>query len=177
MDATTASLIGAAIGAVSGLGGGYLTGRRQAKIEREKWIRGRKDEQERTLLLAVAELTRRLAIGTHTIAWLTWIAKNTPTKLTKEDLSVYNREMKAIFPDIVGSRAVVVALNKEAHSKMSPLIDKLYSLDARVSLAADSFDDARNGCIQALARYYDEDLELDEEILTKVSEIAGVRLN
>lgn len=177
MDATTASLIGAAIGAVSGLGGGYLTGRRQAKIEREKWRRGRRDEEAKTLRLAVAELTRKLAIGTHTIAWLTWKAKNTPTQLTKEDLSVYSREMKALFPDIVGSRAVVVALNEEAHSKMSPLIIKLYALDAHVALAAASFDDARKDCIAALARYYEEDLELDQELLTKVSETVGVRLN
>ena len=174
MDATIASLIGAAIGALSGLGGGYLTGRRQTQLEREKWLRSRKDEYEKTLRLAVAELTRKLAVGTHTIAWCTWKAKHAPTELTEEDLSIYNKEMKALFPDIVGSRVVVVALDKEVHTKMTPLILKLYSLDEQVAQAAMLFKDARSDCVAALAHYYEVDIELDKELLTKVTEIMGL---
>ena len=174
MDTTTASLIGVAIGALSGLGGGYLTGRRQNQIEREKWLRSRKDEQEKTLRLAIAELTKKLAIGTHTIAWLTWKAKYTPKQLMKDDLANYNREMRTLFPDIVASRAVVVALDKTAHNKMSPLIIKLYSLDGQVAQAAILFEIARQDCIAALAHYYEVDLELDEELLSTVSEVIGL---
>lgn len=174
MDGATASLIGAAIGAISGLGGGYLAGRRQMQLEREKWLRSRKDEHEKALRLAVAELTRKLAAGTHAIAWLTWKAKNAPTELTEQDLSVYNKEMKTLFPDIVGSRVVVVALDKEVHTKMTPLILKLYSLDEQVARAAMLFEDARSDCITALAHYYDVDLDLDKELLTKVTEIMGL---
>jgi hypothetical protein len=174
MDATAASLIGTAIGAISGLGGGYLAGRRQTQLEREKWVRSRNDEHEKTLRLALAELTRKLAAGTHAIAWLTWKAKYASTELTEGDLSVYNKDMKALFPDIVGSRIVVVALDKEIHTKITPLILNLYSLDAQVARAGMLFKGARSDCIKAIAQYYEAVLEFDKELLTKVTETMGL---
>lgn len=171
MDATIASLIGAAIGAISGLTGGYLTGRRQSQLERERWIRSRKDEHQKNLRLAVAELTRKLAVGTHEVAWVTWKAKHAPTELTEEDLSAYNKGMKTLFPDIVGSRVVVDALDKATHTRMTPLVLKLYGLDEQVALAAMLFKDTKKDGIAALADCYDTCLEIDEEILTKVTEI------
>src|ERR1051326_1558955 len=171
MDATTASLIGAAIGAISGLGGGYLGGLWQSRLERAKWLRSRNDEREKQLRIAVAELTRKLAVGTHQIAWLTWKARNAPAELTEEDISIYNGEMKALLPDIVASRVVVDALDKSIHAKVTPLVEILYALDAQVALAGILFKSSKEDCAEALASYYETCLDIDKRILQEVTEM------
>lgn len=172
MDSSaTAGLIGAAIGALSGIGGGYLTSKLQARTEREKWLRSRRDEQEKNLLLAVAELAKKLAVGTHTIAWFTWKAKSVPDELGRHDVATYNKDMKGLFPEIVGSRAVVVALDKIADKKVSHLITRLYALDVIVASAALQIEEDKTAALHNLAWCYDEALKLDEELLTTVSVI------
>lgn len=171
MDAAVASLIGAAIGALSGLGGGYLTGRRQSELERDKWLRARKDEHDKNIRLAVAELTKKLAAGTQEISWLTWKAKHTPDALTATDIANYNNKMAVLFPDIVSARVIVDAIDKSIHARLTPLINKLYSLDENIALAAKDFDSSRKGSVSALAGYYELWLSLDKEILTTVTEI------
>ena len=49
MDPTVASLIGAGIGALAGLTGGWLNGWRQSKLEYEKWTRSKQDGIEKML--------------------------------------------------------------------------------------------------------------------------------
>jgi hypothetical protein len=171
MDAAVASLIGAAIGAISGLAGGYLTGRRQSQLERDKWFRARKDEHDKNIRLAVAELTKKLAAGTQEISWLTWKAKYTPDALTVTDIANYNNKMAVLFPDIVGARVIVDAIDKSIHARLTPLINKLYSLDENIALAAKDFGSSRERCTKALAGYYEQWLSLDKEILTRVTEI------
>ena len=92
----------------------------------------------------------------------------------KDDLADYNRDMRVLFPEIVASRAVVVALDEAAHRMISPFIDKLFPLDAQIARASASFENARQDCIEALNRYYQADLKLDNELLTTVSEVMGL---
>jgi hypothetical protein len=159
---------------MSGLAGGYLAGLRQSRLETERWLRGREDEREKNLRLAIAELTRRLAAGTHEVSWITWKAKHAPTELTEEDLNVYNREMKALFPDIVASRIVVNAIDKRLHTRLTPLVVSLYALDEQVALAAVLFRSSNERCIEALARCYEICLDLDKELLTEVTEMMSL---
>src|SRR5262245_38210832 len=115
MDATTASLIGASIGALTGLAGGWLSGVRQSKIEHQKWVRANRDTIEKDARLALADLTKKLAAGVHAMCWLSWKAKFEPDKLSERDLSAYDTSMQSLFPDIVGSRVILAALSKETH--------------------------------------------------------------
>jgi len=174
MDATMASLIGTAIGALSGLAGGYLAGRRQSQLEYEKWRREREDNLEKDIRSAVAELTKKLAAGIQAIGWLTWKAENYPTKITEDDLANYDNDMKTLFPDIVGSRIAVAALNRETHTKMTPLVNELYSLDAQVAKATMTFKDSQEGGCKALADCYGKSRQFNDEFLEKVTEIVGL---
>ena len=174
MDATLASLIGTAIGAVSGLAGGYLAGRQQSHLEHEKWRRTREDNLEKDIRSAVAELTRKLAAGIHAIGWLTWKAENYPKKITEDDLENYDKDMKSLFPDIVGSRIAVAALSREMHTKMTPLVNALYNLDAQVAKAAMAFKDTQDEGSKALADCYGKSRQFVDEFLEKVTEIVGL---
>jgi len=171
MDATTASLIGASIGALAGLGGGWLNGWRQSKIEHQKWVRARYDAIEKDARLALADLTKKLAAGVHAICWLSWKAKYESEKLSERDLSAYDTSMQTLFPDIVGSRVILAALSKETHDLMSPLVLKLYAFDVRVAEGAASFRKSPADGIKALAACHDDCLQFDLVLLEEVTRI------
>ena len=171
MDATTSSLIGAGIGALAGLAGGWLNGWRQSKIEHEKWRRSRYDTVERDARLALADLTKKLAMGIHAIAWITWKAKHETDKLSESGLSAYDTTMKTLFPDIVGSRVSLAALNRVSHDLVSPLIEQLYAFDVRIAKAAALYrNSALEGC-RALAECHDDCLQFDKVFLDEVTKI------
>jgi len=171
MDAATASLIGAGLGALAGLAGGWLNGWRQSKIEQERWRRSRLDTVERDARLALAELTKKLAVGVHAIAWLTWKAKYEPDKLSENDLSAYDTTMQSLFPDIVGSRIALAALTKETHNLISPLIEQLYDFDVRIAKAAALYRESASAGVRALVEYHDKCLQFDRLLLDEVIKI------
>jgi hypothetical protein len=171
MDATTASLIGASIGALAGLGGGWLNGWRQSKIEHQKWVRARYDTIEKDARLALADLTKKLAAGVHAICWLTWKAKYEPEKLSEADLSAYDTSMQTLFPDIVGSRVILAALSKETHDLVSPLVLQLYAFDVRVAEGAALFRRSPADGIKVLATCHDDCLQFDRVLLDEVTRI------
>jgi hypothetical protein len=152
------SLIGSVIGASAALGGIYLTN--QAR---------RKDEVSKENRLAVAELTKNLAAGLQAISWITWTAKN--GALTKDHISEYTGEMKKLLPAIVGSRAVLAALNKTAHNEMSPLVVRLYKLDAAIGEAALSFRESQRTVRDTLTGYYADSENYDNDLTAQVAEI------
>lgn len=174
MDATIASLIGTAIGALVGLAGGFLTSRQQTRLEYLKWVRTKEDEYEKEVRLAVAKLTKKLAAGTQAISWFTSKAQIEPAKLTENDLLAYDNTIQALYLDIVSSRIVVAALNKEIHAKMTPLVDELYSLDIRVAKAAALFRNSQQQeGIKELANCSDITSQFEDELIERVTEIIG----
>jgi hypothetical protein len=174
MDATTASLLGTAIGALTGLAGGFLAGRQQSKLEHQKWLQTQDDEYKKEVRLAVAELTKKLATGAHTISWYTSKAKIGPSIVTENDLLAFDNAMYALYPDIVSSRIVVAALNKEIHTKMTSLVKKLYSLDGQAIKAVVTFRNSQQDGIKELANCYDEAIRFENELIEQVTEIIGL---
>jgi hypothetical protein len=100
MDSGLASVVAALIALVAGLAGGFLAGRQQSSLEYQKWQRSRADDLAKEARLAVAELTKSLGAATHTMAWLTWTARNRPKQLTKQNVLNYDEEMHRLFPAI-----------------------------------------------------------------------------
>ena len=171
MDSTTASLIGAGLGALAGLAGGWLNGWRQSKLEYEKWTRARQDTIEKETRLALADLTKKIAAGINAIAWVTWKAKNEPERFSENDLTTYDTTMKTLFPDIVGSRVTLAALSKEVHDQVSPLLTKLYRLDVQTTNAAAVYRKTALEGTEALAECLSEVSKFDESLLNEVTRI------
>jgi gas vesicle protein len=141
MDPVIAGLMGTIIGGVFGILGGILTGRRQAKLEREKWFQTRKDDVDKETRLAVAELTRNMAAATQVMLWFTAKATTTPDKVTQKDVSDYDKEIQERLPDILGSLCVVSALDPKISARMSPLMGDIYSVDAQIAQACKGLDE------------------------------------
>jgi len=174
MDATIASLIGTAIGALAGLAGGFFTARQQSKLEEQKRLRAKEDEYEKEVRLAVADLTKKLAAGTQAISWFTSKAKSEPARFTENDLLAYDNTMLSLYPDVVSSRIVVAALNKEIHAKMTPIVDKLYFLDSLVVKAAVIFRNSQQEGIKELANCCDLISQFESELIERVTEIISL---
>ncbi|RCG26296.1 hypothetical protein DTL70_06780 [Streptomyces diacarni] len=77
MDSGTAAVIGAAIGAIGGLSGGWLSAleqRNQRKEERRRW----RDETRRDAYVADISATKRLAAAQWKLADCLWTEESTP---------------------------------------------------------------------------------------------------
>jgi hypothetical protein len=167
-------LVGALVGALAAIGGSVFTSSRQASLEKDKWQRAKEDEWEKNTRLALAELTKSLAAGVHAIAWCTWAAKFEPEEMQVEHFAIYDKEIRGLFPVIVGARVVLATLDPELHKKMTPLIKKLYKLDAELTHASVLFSKDREQGLKSLEMCYDESNQFDKEILETVSNIVNL---
>ena len=171
MGTELAAVIPALVALISGLAGGYITGRRQAKLEYTKWIRSRADDHERESRLAVAELTRALGAATHSMGWLTWGAENRAKYVTRDDVQRYDQEMHQLLPAITGCLAVVSALNEHFFRQMEPLVKQVYKLDVRIALATTEFLEQPAKGISLLGEFAEEVRVLSETLNRRVADI------
>lgn len=174
MNSPTAAILGAAIAAFVAFVVALYNGSRQSKLESERWLRAREDEADREFRVAVADLTRKIAQGNHRIVWLAWKARNEPASLTDDDFRMYDEQMAELFPDIVGSRVIVAALNKQVHAEISHFVNDLYSLDARVARARNLFKATPEKGRETLIEIYDETVTADARLLEKVTSVVGM---
>jgi hypothetical protein len=181
----TVAIIGALVGAFTGILVALLTNWQQSRLEYQKWLRTREDELQRwmqaredevvkDLRLAIAELTKILAIGAHTMGWLTWNAKYDSANLTEEDMVDYNKRMQVLLPEIVGARILVAALDKDIHAQMGPIIERLYELDEELASRSALFKSSPQEGIKALAECKDIQAQLVTDLLERATELIGL---
>jgi hypothetical protein len=175
MDPVIASLMGTVIGGLFGIAGGILTGRRQARLEQERWLQARKDDIEKETRLAVAELTRKMAVATQAMLWFTSKAGNIPKKFSQEDISEYDEAIQGLLPDILSSLMVVSALDTEVSEKMTPLLYRIYEVDGQIAQASTQFETSPRSSVESLARLRStEVIPLYSELTQRISGITGV---
>jgi uncharacterized protein YneF (UPF0154 family) len=171
MNEALVSILAAIIGLLGGLLGGYFAGRQQRSLEYEKWLRAREDDLAKETRLAVAELTRKLSEATHSMAWLTWKAKNQSVQLTKDDIFTYDKEMHGLFAAISGSLAVVSALNFDMYEKVDPLVRQVYAIDTRITLSASHFIEKSDLDVKEMADCFSEVHNFDRVLNQNVAGI------
>jgi hypothetical protein len=171
MDSGLATVVAALIALVAGLAGGFIAGKQQSTLEYQKWQRGRADDLAKEARLAVAELTKSLGAATHTMAWLTWTARNRPKHLTRQAIQNYDEEMHKLFPSISGSLSLVSALSEPLYRQMEPLVEKVYSLDEQIALAATECIEQPEGAADLLGRYHAEVSSYTENLNREVADI------
>jgi hypothetical protein len=139
MDPVVASLAGTLIGAVAGIAGGWLSGSRQAALEREKWLRERSEEFSKELRSSVKELTTTLADAMHAMGWLCWRAKHDSGRLGQADIDEYDDAMHRLLPRIFGLHAVIAGMDEDVHRRLGSLVTGAVRLDVRVGQASLEF--------------------------------------
>jgi len=171
MDSGLAAVVAALIALVAGLAGGFLAGKQQSSLEYQKWQRSRADDLAKEARLAVAELTKSLGAATHTMAWLTWMARNRPKHLTKQSILSYDEEMHKLFPGLSGSLSLVSALSEPLYRQMEPLVEKVYRLDEQIALAATECIEESEDGTELLGRYHEEVSSYTENLNREVADI------
>lgn len=165
-----AAVLSAVIGAVAGIVGGGLTGQRQARLEREKWLRGVSDAFTTELRASVKELTTRLAEAAHSMCWLCWLAKFGAEQLTQERIAQYDEEMHKLLPQITGLHATIAGLDYSVYLKLKPLVEHLLNLDIDVGEAGLHFTPGKLGSTEKLSILYEKIKNLEDSLSGVVAE-------
>jgi hypothetical protein len=174
MDSTSIAVTGAVasaiIAAVAGLTGGALTGRWQARLEREKWLRGVSDSFTTELRSYVGQLTTKLAEAAHSMCWLCWLAKFGVDRLTLERIAAYDQEMHVLLPQITGLHGIIAGLDYSVYLEIKPFVERLVKLDLSVADAGLSFVPGVMESAESLSRLYPQVSELENSLAEVVSE-------
>lgn len=123
LDQGVAVVLGAAVGAVAGMGGAALAGWRQSKLETEKWTRAREDQIRADLRAAVAALAKTLASTAHSMMWVTFKAL-TSGRASLEALASFEVEFHAEVAELVGAQMRLAALDFPLYEKVTPYVSQ-----------------------------------------------------
>ena len=102
--------------------------------------------------MAVAELTSKMAVATQAMLWFTSKAGNTPTRISQEDISDYDKTIQELLSDILSSPMVVSAFDTDVSDKLAPLLyRRIYSVDGRIAQASTQFETSPQSNFESLA--------------------------
>jgi len=136
VDAALAGLLGASIGAVTGVGGGFVTGWQQRKGETLRWRQARADELRKEERRSLLDLTGLLAEGSQNAAWLCWAATVKSLAAVKADADDYDGRMRALMPRLFSAQAAASGLSEKAFQQIDPLVQRLIELDHQLGNAS-----------------------------------------
>ena len=175
MDAPTAAVIGAGIGAsvtlISTLLTTFLAGWRQERTERQKHLWAVEDAKSAKLDDALTQMTIKLATALHSMCWVTWLAAEGPARFTEERADGYDREMHLLLPEISSWSSIIAALDIEAFRKIRALVNEVYELDVRIGTACLKLKDAREGALNQLATLLPECQQKEQGLAPAVAKI------
>ena len=173
MSEALVALGAALIGATAGLGGAYVQGRQQRRLDEVRLAEQRRvarDERER---LAVADLARSLSRVLQLMNWFTWEAEHRPARVNQEWVDRYDAEMKALLPEVMGHIATVAALSAAIFRAFDPLVSDAIDLDARIGVAASGVADDADGARAAIGMSKDPAFELFRRFRDELAHVMG----
>jgi len=154
-------VIGALLGAASGVVTGWYTGRRAARTALESWHRSRKDSADALAVQAIRELATELARGTHFACWVSWKAKYDPDRLQDSDIERYDAEMHDCLPKLLGAQAALATINASSSDAVGAAVTRVCQLDATIGEACVEW---RNGNRLELPALHLETIEVHNEV-------------
>jgi hypothetical protein len=125
VDAALAGLLGASIGAISGVCGGFVAGWQQRKAEALRWQQARADELRKEERRSLLELTSLLAEGSQAAAWLCWAATVKPASAVAETVPV-GRSLECFRPvECIFHRDIVLTHSQTPILPVAPVMGML----------------------------------------------------
>jgi hypothetical protein len=135
----------------------------------------RQSELSRTVNMAVVDLTRKLAAGSHTISWLAWKATVPGASFTREDFESYDKFMIPIMSDLIGLQAALAALDSAKFDVLSPMAEELYERDDGVGRAQELILSGNTRSVAegtaAFSKIYRDSLAFDKLLLAQVTNL------
>lgn len=170
MNAALAGLLGASIGAIAGIFGGFVAGWQQRKADALRWEQARADELRREERRSLLELTSVLAEGSQAAAWFSWAASVMSAEAVKAEAREYDARMRVIMPRLFSAEAAASGLSEAAFSQMDAFVERLLSLDSDIGKVSVRLDIEPEQALQDLKGFKKPAYDLRRDI------VEGVRL-
>jgi hypothetical protein len=168
MDAALAGLLGASIGAITGLLGGFTAAWQQRRGDLLRWRQARVDELWKEERRSLLELTNLLAEGSQAAAWLAWAATVKTVDAVKADAHEYDARMRALLPRLFSAQAAASGLSETAFSEIDPLVQRLLTLDTRLGNASVRLDIEPEEALQELKGFVHPAYQLSRDVILGV---------
>jgi hypothetical protein len=169
------TLIAAVIAAVVSLFNIFYTTFSQSRLESQKWIQARQDDADKNLRLAVADLTRKLAIGSHRMGWVTWKAVYARDSFSAEDIATYDKDMREVLPDVIAAHLLIAAMDRKTYDKIGPLAEKLYMIDGAIGQAGHDFINSKRQINSKWMELYNLCLKYQDQLKKEMTEIISAK--
>ena len=166
MDAAVAGLLGVAIGGVFGVAGSLLTQWGQARSDHQKWLRSREESLDRALREAIAAFAHHSTRAVHRISWVAWEATTSDQPGVEAAFAAYDREMRDLWVELMGSAAVVATLSAEVHERFLELIQEVESIDDQVANAGVLFRRGDPGWNAEIRSAWDREREVQGRLMS-----------
>ena len=176
MSGTTAALAGALIGAVTALASGVLAGYFALRSERMRHREAEKAAHVGSVREHTAAFFAELFAIHFAANWVAWFAEHDPGALDHEMAGFYDTETYRAFPKLLGSTAMVAALNTGVYEELKPLIIEVYKLWERVMHGLHQLDHSPDEAIAELRGCLPDAMKLEFQLipeLARIMELAG----
>lgn len=176
MSGTTAALLGALIGAVTALASGVLAGYFALRSERMRHREARKAAHVGSVRDHTAAFFAELFAIHFAANWVAWFAEHDPGALGHEMAESYDAETYRALQKLLGSTAMVAALNTGVYEQLKPLIIEVYRLWERVMHGLHQLDRSRDEAIAELRSCLPDAMTLEFQLipeLARIMELAG----
>lgn len=176
MSGTTAALVGALIGAVTALASGVLAGYFALRSERMRHREAGRAAHVGSVREHTAAFFAELFAIHFAANWVAWFAEYDPGALDHEMAEFYDTETYRAFPKLLGSTAMVAALNTGVYEQLKPLIIEVYKLWERVMHGLHQLDRSPDEAIAELRGCLPDAMKLEFQLipeLARIMELAG----
>ncbi|MGZ3472602.1 MAG: hypothetical protein ACXVA6_21785 [Isosphaeraceae bacterium] len=176
MSGTTAALVGALIGAVTALASGVLAGYFALRSERMRHREAGKAAHVGSVREHTAAFFAELFAIHFAANWVAWFAEYDPGALDHEMAEFYDTETYRAVPKLLGSTAMVAALNTGVYEQLKPLIIEVYKLWERVMHGLHQLDRSPDEAIAELRGCLPDAMKLEFQLipeLARIMELAG----
>ena len=142
--------------------------------EREKTKNLQIQEHSKATRIAAAELIKKVAQGFHSLTWILWIAKNTPSLFEVKYVADHDRLMNKLYSEIAGAQVMLAAYSKKIYETTEETVNRLYWYDAKVASVAQELynSNTKDKAIKELGelweRVYDFALGIPKELSSKL---------
>lgn len=168
MDQATAGLIGVGVGgiisAITAIGTSMLTTRNQLRLEKAKAELTRQDALLKDLRSSIAEVVRDMLSAYHSMEWVSWYATKGSDLINEDLISQYHKEIHMIIPRMLGSLAVVAAIDKATYEELTILAHRLQQIEDRIAEAFIKYKRTPEESLSALAECHKDAFALHKSL-------------
>ncbi len=161
MNAATAGLIGAAIGACAGLLGAIGTSYFQLTLEKEKAELSELAAVSGELRREVRSVAQQMLTLQHSMEWVCWSVARDPNSEYDKAASLYQSEAHESIPQLLGAMASVASLDRKTYEALQVVAEDLFVLEGQIAQALATrklfqprgFEAFRKSCNEAIDLY------------------------